>query len=64
MYCLCANEVLPYESLENAPETDILVQNLSDSKAVAMFWVAATLAEEVGKTDSNSMKQLFPYPAS
>jgi hypothetical protein len=57
MYCLCTNEAHPYISLAEAPETAILVQNLSDAKAVAVFWVAATLVEEVGKTDSNSMKQ-------
>jgi hypothetical protein len=34
------------------------VQNISEDQAVAIFWFAATLVEEVGKTDSNSMKQL------
>jgi hypothetical protein len=57
VYCLCANEALPYETLENAPGTAVLVQNLSAPAAVAVFWIAATLAEEVGKTDANSMKQ-------
>jgi hypothetical protein len=57
MYCLCTNEARPYSSLAEAPETAVLVQNLTDAKAVAVFWVAATLVEEVGKTDSNSMKQ-------
>ena len=57
MYCLCTNEARPYRSLAEAPETAVLVQNLSDSQGVALFWVAATLVEEVGKTDSNSMKQ-------
>ncbi|KAE9374892.1 ARM repeat-containing protein [Stipitochalara longipes BDJ] len=57
MYCLCTNEACPYSSLDDAPETAVLIQNLSDAKAVAVFWVAGTLVEEVGKTDSNSMKQ-------
>lgn len=57
IYCLCTNEARPYSSLDDAPETEILRHNLSDAKAVAVFWVAATLVEEVGKTDSNSMKQ-------
>ena len=58
MYCLCTNEAVPYTSLDAAPETAVLIQNLSDDKAVAMFWIASTLVEEIGKTDSNSMKQL------
>jgi hypothetical protein len=64
MYCLCTNEALPYNSLDDAPETSVLVQNLSDDKAVAIFWVAATLVEEVGKTDSSSMKQWVLPPRS
>jgi len=49
---------VPYSALEKAPETSILIQNLSNSKAVAVLWFAATLVEEVGRTDSQSMKQL------
>jgi len=56
--CLCRNEALPYEALEEAPETATLVQNISNAKSVALFWFATSLVEEVGKTDSNSMKQL------
>jgi hypothetical protein len=58
MYCICTNQAHPYSSLEEAPDTTILVQNISEDQAVAIFWFAATLVEEVGKTDSNSMKQL------
>jgi hypothetical protein len=58
MYCICTNQAHPYSSLEEAPDTSILVQNISEDQAVAIFWFAATLVEEVGKTDSNSMKQL------
>lgn len=68
MYCLCASESLPYSAVDNAPETPVLVQNLSDNKAIAIFWVAETLVEEVGKMDSNSMKQLstssLPYAST
>jgi hypothetical protein len=49
---------VPYSALENAPETSILIQNLPNAKTVAVFWFAATLVEEVGRTDSQSMKQL------
>jgi hypothetical protein len=58
MYCICTSQAHPYSSLEEAPDTTILVQNISEDQAVAIFWFAATLVEEVGKTDSNSMKQL------
>jgi hypothetical protein len=35
----------------------VLSQNLTDDKSLAVLWFAATLVEEVGKTDRNSMKQ-------
>ncbi|KAK0099684.1 hypothetical protein ONS95_013423 [Cadophora gregata] len=65
MLCLCSNEALPYAALESSQETvAAMVDNVSNSKTgspvpkpVALFWFAATLVEEVGKTDSNSMKQ-------
>lgn len=56
--CLYSGKALPYSALDEAPEIAVLVQGLSDSKAVAIFWFAAILVEEVGKTDSSSMKQL------
>lgn len=55
--CLYSGKALPYSALDEAPEIAVLVQGLSDSKAVAIFWFAAILVEEVGKTDSSSMKQ-------
>ncbi len=58
MTCLCVNEALPYSSLEQYPASEVLVQNITEQKAKAVFWFASTLVEEVGKTDSNSMKQL------
>lgn len=65
MLCLCANEALPYSASENAQDPSAMVKSLSQSgtsdaipKSVVLFWFAATLVEEVGKTDSNSMKQL------
>ena len=64
MLCLCTNEAVPYSAVENSQETKAMVENLANSQAhgpvpktVALFWFAATLVEEVGKTDSNSMKQ-------
>ncbi|PBP17057.1 importin [Diplocarpon rosae] len=64
MLCLCANEPLPYSTLEGTQETAVLVDTISKtesspsvSKSVALFWFAATLVEEVGRTDSSSMKQ-------
>ena len=57
MYCLCVGQPTPYEALDEAPESTLLIRNISNEKAVVIFWFAATLVEEVGKTDSNSMKQ-------
>ena len=57
MYCMCVNEALPYNQLSAAPEISILVQNISNERAVAVFWFAATLVDEIGKMDSNNMKQ-------
>ncbi|KAJ5043171.1 uncharacterized protein L3040_004552 [Drepanopeziza brunnea f. sp. 'multigermtubi'] len=64
MLCLFANEALPYSAVENAQDASVMVEKISKSqpsrgvsKSVALLWFAATLVEEVGKTDSNSMKQ-------
>lgn len=56
-YCLCLGEAVPYLKLEDAPTMAVLAQNLPDDKNLAILWFSATLVEEVGKTDSNSMKQ-------
>ncbi|KAJ8064622.1 hypothetical protein OCU04_006949 [Sclerotinia nivalis] len=55
-YCLCLGEAVPYHKLEDAPTMEVLAQSLSDDKNMAILWFSATLVEEVGKTDSNSMK--------
>jgi hypothetical protein len=63
MYCMCVNEALPYDQLSAAPEISILVQNISYEEAVAVFWFASTLVDEVVKMDSNNMKQFVePQP--
>jgi hypothetical protein len=49
---------VPYESLGEAADTPLLIENLEHDKAIVVFWFAATLVEEVGKTDPSSMKQL------
>jgi len=59
MYCLCVKTPVPYaDSLPGAPETAVLVNELSNDKAVAILWFASSLVEEIGKTDSSLMKQL------
>lgn len=66
MYSVCMKTAVPYDSLSEAPDTEALVREIPDNKTIAIFWFASTLVEEVGKTDSNSMKQLsfefLPYP--
>lgn len=57
MYCLCINQPVSYSILQEAPETTVLVREISNERAIALFWFATSLVEEVGKTDSNSMKQ-------
>lgn len=63
LYCFCKNQAVPYQSLAEAPDTPILIENLSHDKAIVIFWFAATLVDEVGKTDSSSMKQLSEFRA-
>ena len=58
LYCLWKSQAIPYQSLVEAPDTPILIENISHDKAIVVFWFAATLVDEVGKTDSTSMKQL------
>lgn len=58
LYCFFKHQAMPYQSLAEAPDTPILIENLPHDKAIVIFWFAATLVDEVGKTDSNSMKQL------
>ena len=58
MYCVYMKSALPYDSLAEAPDIQTIVRETPDHKAIAIFWFAGTLVEEVGKTDSNSMKQL------
>jgi hypothetical protein len=57
LYCLCIGQPVSYEAFDDAPDNTIMMQSLSNEKAVAIIWFATTLVEEVGKTDSNSMKQ-------
>jgi hypothetical protein len=58
IYCLCLGQVLPYGTLEESPETTLLIENITSEKATVVLWFASSLVEEVGKTDSSSMKQL------
>ncbi|RDL35074.1 ARM repeat-containing protein [Venustampulla echinocandica] len=57
MYCLCIKEAIPYEALPDTLDTQALVSDIPNATAMAIFWFASSLVEEVGKTDSNSMKQ-------
>ena len=63
VYCFCQDEAVPYQSVAGAPDTPILIENLSHDKALVIFWFAATLVDEVGKTDSSAMKQLSDFLA-
>ena len=58
LYCFFKHEAVPYQALAEAPDTPILIENLPHDKAIVIFWFAETLVDEIGKTDSNAMKQL------
>jgi len=58
MCCLSDSHVTFYSAVEEAPETSQLIENISDEEATVVLWFASSLVEEVGKTDSSSMKQL------
>lgn len=57
MYCICIGQVAPYDALDESPDTHQLIQNITSEKATVILWFATNLVEEVGKTDSSSMKQ-------
>ena len=57
LYCLSVKEALPYQTIDAAPEVAHILERISDDQVVAMFWFAASLVDEVGKTDSNSLQQ-------
>jgi hypothetical protein len=61
LYCFSKNKAVPYESLAEAPDTSVIIESLSHGHAVLIFWFAATLVDEVGKTDSSAMKQLSDF---
>lgn len=57
LYCLCLGRATTYSDIGDAPDSTVLIQRLSSDKAVIIFWFISTLVEDVGKMDSNSMKQ-------
>ncbi|TVY44332.1 Importin beta-like protein [Lachnellula occidentalis] len=58
MYCLCTKRAVPYDdALSESPDIAVLAAELSNETAIAIFWFASSLVEEVGKTDSSLMKQ-------
>ncbi|KAF4629911.1 hypothetical protein G7Y89_g8231 [Cudoniella acicularis] len=38
MYCICIKVAIPYDALEEAPDTVILVSDILDTRAIAVFW--------------------------
>lgn len=60
--CLLAGEAVDIVNVENAPETSLLVQSLAPEDFSAALCFSALLAEEVGKTDGNNIKQCVQAP--
>lgn len=56
LYSLDLGRATPIEALDDALQTEILVNNLELSKLKVAIWFATSLVEEVGKTDMNSIK--------
>jgi hypothetical protein len=57
IYSLCTSESIPARAHEQAPSISVLVRKLPAGKALAALWFSTTLADEVGKTDANHIKQ-------
>jgi hypothetical protein len=54
---LCVGGATPIDLLDQAPDTVALAEKLTGEKVLAALWFSTTLAEEVGKTDANHIKQ-------
>jgi hypothetical protein len=54
---LYKGDAVPLTSMDQYPATADLVRALNRPQAVAALWFLSTLVEEVGKTDSNSIRQ-------
>lgn len=62
-YCLHRNQAILYsKSVDEIPEPSIMLQNMANNKVIAILWFSGGLVEEVGKMDSNSMKQFSFWP--
>ena len=59
-HLLCSlykGDAVPLTSIDQYPATPALVRALNKSQAVAALWFISTLVEDVGKTDSNNIRQ-------
>ena len=57
-YCLYRNQALEYSTVvDEVPEASVMLQDMPSHQLVAILWFSSGLVEEVGKMDSNSMKQ-------
>lgn len=55
--CLCAREYVSQNDIADSPPVQQLASQLSPAEALTALWFTQTLAEEVGKTDGNNIKQ-------
>ena len=51
------NDAVSTESLDQNPDILVLMDRLTGEKALAALWFSTAVAEEVGKTDSNNIRQ-------
>jgi hypothetical protein len=57
IYSLCVGEAATLELPDSTPDITVLAERLTPEKASAALWFSSALAEEVGKTDANHIKQ-------
>jgi hypothetical protein len=54
LHCFDLGRSVPVDDLDDAPRVSAIAGQLSLNKLQAAIWFAATLVEDVGKTDMNS----------
>jgi hypothetical protein len=57
IYSLGRGAAVPIELIEENPNLSALIHDLPVGKVSVALWFCTSLAEEVGKTDANNIKQ-------
>jgi hypothetical protein len=57
IYSLSVGKAMPIDHVDSSADLMSLIQSMPISRASASLWFCTSLAEEVGKTDANNIKQ-------